>query len=109
MQIEAPRERSRFGNFILAAFLVAQVLDGVLTYIGVQMFGRGMEANPLLSTLMYMIGPGPTLAGAKIVAGTCALALHMASVHSVLAVLALVSYLFAVLPWAHMIFVMAAP
>jgi hypothetical protein len=43
-------------QFLLHAFL--QVLDGVLTYIGVNSFNCGIliEGNPILKFLMYKLG-----------------------------------------------------
>ena len=45
----APR-RSLFGDVVLVAFLVAQVLDGAFTYMGVMTFGLSVEANPVIAS-----------------------------------------------------------
>jgi hypothetical protein len=95
---------SRFGDFILVAFLVAQVLDGVLTYLGVMTFGRSVEANPLLHWLMATVGDGPALTGAKVVAGSCGIALHLTAVHHVVALLTAFYLAAAILPWAAILF-----
>ena len=38
--------RSTFGDLMVVVFLVVQCLDGVLTYLGVSIWGPGVEANP---------------------------------------------------------------
>jgi hypothetical protein len=93
-------ERSRFGDVVLVVFLVAQMLDGVFTYLGVKTFGPSAEGNPLLSWLMLSVGEGPALAGAKVMAGSFGIALHLTAVHKTIAVLTLIYLFAAVLPWA---------
>ena len=95
---------SRFGDFVLVVFLFAQVLDGILTYLGVMTFGRSIEANPLLNWLMQTIGEGPALMGAKLVAGSCGIALHLTSVHKIVALLTAFYLAAAILPWASILF-----
>jgi len=54
---------------LLGAFLILlQVLDGVLTGIGVYHFGTDAEGNPLLHYLMHSLGYIPALAITKSVA-----------------------------------------
>ena len=96
--------RSRFGDIVLVAFLVAQVLDGLFTYLGVKTFGPAAEGNPLLFWLMNSVGEGPALAGAKLMAGTFGIALHLTAVHKVIAVLTLVYIGAALVPWAAILF-----
>ncbi|MGH9409123.1 MAG: DUF5658 family protein [Vicinamibacterales bacterium] len=91
--------RSRFGDVVLVAFLLAQALDGVLTYVGVRTYGLRMEGNPLLAWLMASVGHGLGLAAAKTAAGAFGIALHMSAVHRVVAVLAAIYFVAAVLPW----------
>jgi hypothetical protein len=88
----------------LVLFLLAQVLDGALTYVGVVTFGRSIEANPLLAWLMGAVGDGPAVTGAKLVAGSCGIALHLTAVHRIVAVLTLFYLTVAVLPWATILF-----
>jgi hypothetical protein len=49
---------------------VLQVLDGILTYVGVTVAPRGlaMEANPLIKFLMSVMGPGMALLFIKSIA-----------------------------------------
>ena len=49
---------------LIVTLLLAQVLDGSFTYLGISAFGRTIEANPLLNWLMATVGDGPALAGA---------------------------------------------
>jgi hypothetical protein len=100
---ESPR-RSGFGLFVLFAFLVAQVLDGAFTYVGVRRFGSMAEANPLLSWSIAAFGEGPALAGAKLMASTFGIALHLTAVHRIVAALTVFYVAVAILPWAHILF-----
>ncbi len=43
------------------ALVLLQIMDGVLTSVGVFHFGISAEGNPLLSHLMHQIGPAYTL------------------------------------------------
>lgn len=95
---------TRFGDLALVAFLLCQVLDGALTYVGVVTFGRSIEANPLLAWLMDTVGEGTAVTGAKILAGTCGIALHLTAVHRIVAVLTLVYLGVAVIPWTGLLF-----
>src|SRR5689334_3321111 len=57
--------RSLFGDAVLVVFLLAQCFDGVFTYIGVSSFGLGVEANPLVASVMATIGHGAGLIAVK--------------------------------------------
>lgn len=93
-----------FGNIVVVAFLVAQACDGVLTYVGVSIYGLGIEGNPVLAWLMATIGHGAALAAAKGVAGAFGIALHLGAVHRVVAALAAFYLAAAVLPWIAVLF-----
>lgn len=84
---------------VLAIFLVAQVLDGALTYIGVRQFGIEAEGNVLLTTLMYAWGAGPALLAAKLFSSACGVILFAISVYRVLAAAAGACIGLAVIPW----------
>jgi len=96
--------RSWFGLIVLFAFLAAQVLDGAFTYVGVRRFGSMAEANPLLSWSIGAFGEGPALAGAKLVASSFGIALHLTAVHRIVAALTVFYLAAAILPWAHILF-----
>jgi uncharacterized membrane protein len=93
-----------FGDFVILVFVTAQVLDGVFTYVGVHVFGPGIEANPLLVWLMHSIGYAPALAAAKMIALGLGAFLHLLSVHRVVAVLAGLYLAAAVVPWTQLLF-----
>jgi hypothetical protein len=96
--------RSRFGEVAVVLFLIAQAMDGVLTYVGVTMLGMHMEANPLIAWLMSSVGTGAGLTGAKLVAGGLGILLHLTSVHRVVAGLAVFYLLIAVFPWMALLY-----
>ena len=96
--------RNVFGELALVVFLLTQVLDGVLTYIGVSTYGLRMEGNPVIGWLMAAIGQGPALAAAKLTAGFFGVALHLSAVHKVVAVLAGFYLIVAVVPWFVVLF-----
>ncbi|HYT67591.1 MAG TPA: DUF5658 family protein [Vicinamibacterales bacterium] len=93
-----------FGNLVVVAFLLAQACDGVLTYVGVTVYGVHMEANPVLAWMMATMGQGIALAAAKGIAGGFGIALHLGSVHHVVAALAAFYIAVAVVPWIGILF-----
>jgi hypothetical protein len=99
-----PVRRSLFGDAVLVVFLLAQCFDGVFTYVGVTSFGLGVEANPLVATLMASIGHGPGLMTAKGIAIAFGIALHVRQVHGAVALLAGFYVLVALLPWMAILF-----
>ena len=96
--------RPRFGDAAVLLFLMAQALDGALTYVGVTVMGLHMEANPLLAWLMGTMGCAAALASAKLVASLFGILLHLSSVHRVVAALALFYLTVAVLPWVALLY-----
>jgi hypothetical protein len=95
---------TRFGNWAIILFLVAQALDGVFTYVGLTVYGPSIEANPLLGWLMHAFGPGPALAGAKLTAAGLGIVLHLVAVHRAVALLTVLYAGAAILPWTHLLF-----
>jgi uncharacterized protein DUF5658 len=91
--------RSTFGDLVVVGFLIVQCLDGVLTYLGVSIWGPDIEANPLISSVMAWAGPIPGLTGAKLVAIGFGIILHLRRVHNLVALLTLVYLTVAILPW----------
>ena len=101
---EGATKRSLFGDVALLLFLVAQMLDGVLTYVGVSVYGPHMEGNPLIGWMMANMGHGPALATAKVTAGFFGIALHLSAVHKAVAMLTAFYLAVAVLPWLAVLF-----
>ena len=95
---------ARFANIVVVIFLIAQACDGVLTYVGVSIYGIGVEGNPLLAWLMERIGEGAALATAKGMAGALGIALHLTAVHRVLAALSAFYVAVAIVPWIAILF-----
>ena len=91
--------RSRFGDVAIVAFLLAQFLDGIFTYIGVNTFGLGVEANPLIAGLMASFGHGAALVGTKTVAAGLGVCLHVRQIHAAVALLAGFYIAVAIVPW----------
>ena len=95
--------RSMFGDAILLLFLLAQLMDGVFTYVGISKFGEAIEANPLLSWYIATFGPAVALIGAKALAVACAATLHFCARHRTVGVLTIVYLAAAVWPWTLII------
>jgi hypothetical protein len=93
-----------YGDIFLVLFVAVQMLDGWLTYFGVQQFGQVIEANPLLHYLMGLMGEGPALAAAKGLAVACGSFLHLACVHHAVALLTAFYVAAAVGPWIALLF-----
>jgi hypothetical protein len=96
--------RPVFGDIALIVFLLAQVLDGVLTYMGVTLHGPQMEGNPVISWLMARMGEGPGLATAKVTASFFGIVLHLSAVHKAVALLAAFYVTVAIIPWTVILF-----
>jgi len=87
---------------------VLQILDGILTAIGIQNFGTTAEGNWFLKTLMEQIGYGPALWLTKSIAIIIITTLCMLSRHVIWLQNALVSVIFiylgaAIIPWTVII------
>ena len=89
-----------FGSATLFAFITVQFLDGLLTYLGIQMFGPPVEANPLVYWYVDAFGAAQGLLFMKLLAVACATILHHMSRHRTLAVLTVLYLTVAVMPWA---------
>jgi hypothetical protein len=107
VRIETASERSLFGDAALLLFLLAQAGDGVLTYVGVTVYGSQMEGNPLIRWLMSALGEGPALTAAKLTACALGIALHVFAVHKTVAFLTMFYFVVAVLPWVTILFLTA--
>lgn len=103
-QVRNTEPRWLFGDIALVAFLLAQCLDGVFTYVGVVAFGIGIEANPVVAGLMTHLGHGPGLLSAKMIAALLGISLHLRQVHYALAVLTGFYVAAAIAPWAMILF-----
>jgi hypothetical protein len=99
---------SRGLTWLVAALVALQLLDGALTFTGMQTFGLQAEGNPLLRVLMESLGLIPALIITK---GACigivvALYKHVTHVRwlgGALAGIAAVYTLTAILPWSFLL------
>ncbi len=91
--------RRVFGDFVVVAFLCAQVLDGVLTYLGIRAWGPGVEANPIVSSAVSFAGLGVGLSAVKLTAIALGMMLHLRRVHVLVALLTAIYIAAAILPW----------
>lgn len=80
-------------------FLLSQALDGIFTYLGLQQFGPGAEANPLIVSVIPVLGQGLAVASAKLFAASLGMILHLRGVHRAVAVLTALYVTLAVVPW----------
>jgi hypothetical protein len=94
-----------FGDVVGVVLFVAQLLDGVFSYLGIGAFGV-TEGNPLIAHYIHHVGLGASLTFAKIVATVCAMILHLLGFHRVLAFLTLMYVSLAVLPWTVVLFLL---
>jgi hypothetical protein len=89
-------------RLILLVFLVAQMWDGIFTYVAVDAHGVSAEGNVILAGWMAVIGPAPTLLAAKLAAAAGGILLYMHGVHGALAGLTALYLVGAIGPWmAH--------
>lgn len=93
------RRAPRAETIVFAVFLLSQVLDGVLTYVGVARFGVAAELNGIVSWYVERFGAGPALLGLKSLACICGVVLYDAGCYRSLAVLAGGHVGVAVIPW----------
>ena len=92
-------KRSYFGDGVFVIFVLAQMADGILTYLGLHAFGQSIEANPILSWYIAALGAGIALSIAKTLAVGCALTLHLKARHRTVGVLTVFYLALAVWPW----------
>src|SRR3954462_12565987 len=92
------KPRSYFGDSVFLIFGLSQLAGRVLTYLGVHVFGREIEANPILAWYIAVLGAGAVLL-AKMLAVGCASALHLAARHRTIGVLTVFYLAIAVWPW----------
>jgi Domain of unknown function (DUF5658) len=91
------------GRLVFLIFIALQVADGLLTYGAISVFGIGAEGNPLIQTWIHLIGTGPTLVGAKLLACACGAVLYALEIRKTLAALTGLYLFAAVGPWLHIL------
>jgi hypothetical protein len=96
--------KSLFGDLVVVSFLVVQYLDGVFTYLGVKIWGPGIEANPIISSAITAGGVVVGLGAAKAIAMAFGILLHLRGVHMLVAVLTAIYFTVAIIPWTALFF-----
>jgi hypothetical protein len=102
--LEIPKE-----VIVLGAILACiQILDGVLTVIGVANWGTHAEGNLILRELMHLIGYVPALITAKTLAITvigalCYLSLQVSWIKHALKAVIGIYLVAAILPWSYLL------
>jgi hypothetical protein len=94
--------RCLFGDLVVIGFFVVQGLDGIFTYLGVSIWGPGIEANPLISSAVAAAGPATALTAAKLIAVGFGIVLHRNRVHNLVALLTALYLAAAILPWTRL-------
>lgn len=93
---------------LCATLAIMQVLDGILTAIGVSAFGHNMEGNPLLRGLMTTIGEMETLFLVKLLT-ICAIIFLYKLSHEMkwinTAIIGLIGFYLcaAIIPWTYIL------
>jgi hypothetical protein len=98
-----PAHPSRFGDIVWIAFVIAEVLDGGLTSVGISRLGTDIEANPLLAWTVAVAGVTLALVVAKGFALACGAVLHLRSMHRWVSALTLLHIVGAILPWCQVV------
>jgi hypothetical protein len=91
---------SLFGDVMVVGFVLVQLFDGVFTYLGVSIWGPTIEANPVVSSAVAVLGLLTGLAAVKLFAVGLGILLHLRRVHVLVAVLNAIYLAVAILPWA---------
>ena len=91
--------RSLFGDVMVVSFVLMQLFDGVFTYLGVSMWGPAIEANPLVSSAVAVMGLLTGLATVKLFAVGLGILLHLRRVHNLVALLNAIYLAVAIVPW----------
>ena len=102
-RLDAIAGHAYFGDAMLAAFIVAQALDGALTYLGIATFGAAAEANPVVAWYVSVFGAALGLAAIKAVAVGCAATLYLHDRHRTVAGLTILYLAGAVVPWTRLL------
>jgi hypothetical protein len=89
----------RVSRLVLLLFLVAQLFDGLFTYVAVSAVGTQAEGNIILATWMDLVGPGLTLFTAKLVAALAGVFVYYRGMHRLLAGLTVLYGVVAIGPW----------
>ena len=90
--------------------IALQTADGILTGIGINRFGIGVEGNPILRAMMHEFGHVPALASMKLLAIFIVLFLTILTkrlpwVKGAMGAVSCIYVFAAIIPWAYILFV----
>jgi hypothetical protein len=104
--VTALKRQNRFGDIVMIAFLVVQILDGYFTYRGIRDLGLGVEieGNPLVALAIGAFGVRIALVLVKTVATLLGIFLHTRRYHRVLAILTALYVVAAIGPWVVLLY-----
>ena len=95
--------------FQLGAILACcQIFDGLLTWLGINLYGVKMEGNAFLQALMQAYGAAPTIFAAKLLAVALVVFLSWYAhsrrwIRPLILALCVIYVLFAIWPWAYIV------
>ena len=101
--LRVPAGRVSSAQLIWMAFVAVQVLDGAMSYIGVELHGPAIEANPVVGWYLTALGPAIGFTVAKLYALGCGAVLYVTARHYWVAALTILYLLLAVGPWMHVL------
>lgn len=99
--VRTEEKSSLFGKIIIGAFVLANVLDGVLTYFGVMRWGLEAEANPIIAGVISLMGVVVGLTVVKLVAVELGTLFYWNGFHNLLVILT-IYFMFAVGSWTYL-------
>ncbi len=103
LALKLPPRQFTKAELVWLSFVAVQLLDGVMSYVGVHTFGSWIEANPLVAWYASAFGPAVAFTVVKLFAIACGTMLYLMSRHRTVAALTLFYLAFAVVPWAHVL------
>src|SRR4051812_26375145 len=95
--LQIPTRSFSWPELIWLSFVTVQVLDGVLSYVGVHNIGW-MEGNPLVAWYATALGPAAAFTLVKLFAVACGSVLYFKARHGTVAALTIFYLAFAVVP-----------
>lgn len=96
-----PSDKNFFNSFVFFIFVVFQILDGVFTYVGINIFSIEIEGNFLIKLIISLMGVGWGLIVPKLVASGLGAFLYYHNLHNLITILTVVYMVFAILRWVH--------
>lgn len=100
------RTDARTVRWALLAWIVfvgVQVLDGALSYVGVQTHGHWIEGNPIVAWYAGVFGPAVAFTAVKLFAVACGTILYITARHHWVVLLTAGYVLFAIVPWIRVL------